>query len=152
PTLSTPGRANASDGAPRPRRSTSTYTCCKQAVVGRPLDSPLAAALGVDDAAGDVAAHLHGVLPRLDGQSGLHPRADRVPDDLVPVHVLDRAHVELALIGPVLRYVGQPELVRAGGGELVPGTAVLVGDGAEVVVDGWAGLLALALLLPEHAP
>ena len=52
----------------------------------------------------------------------------------------------------MLRDVHEPELVRRVGGEHVTRSAVLVDDGAEVVVDGWAGAPALAALLPERAP
>jgi len=100
----------------------------------------------VDDAAGDVAAHRDGVLERLNCQAGLHPRADRVPDDLAAAGVFDGAAVELAFGGLVLRDlrdVDEPELVRGIGGEDVPGPAVLVDDGAEVVVDRRSRLLAV---------
>ncbi len=49
--------------------------------------------------------------------------------------------------------VTDPQLVRRRGVELAPGTALLVSDGAQVVVDRRAGLLAAAAtLLPEHRP
>ena len=51
----------------------------------------------------------------------------------------------------VLGDVGQPQLVRSDRGELVAGPPVLVGDGAQVVVDRRAGFLAVtAPLLPER--
>lgn len=45
----------------------------------------------------------HGVLDRRHRQTRLHPRSDGVADDLVAEHFLDRAHVELALTGVMLR-------------------------------------------------
>ncbi len=48
----------------------------------------------------------------LDGQSGLHPRVDRVGHDPVRPDVFDRAQVELALGGGMLSDVGQPQEVR----------------------------------------
>jgi len=81
-------------------------------------------------AASDITAHRDSVLKRLDGQGELHPRADRVPDDPAAEHVLDRAEIQPALGGPVLRDVGEPQLVRRVCGEDVPGAAVLVDDGA----------------------
>ena len=55
--------------------------------------------------------------------------------------VLDRAQRKLALRGgPELGDVGEPELVRAAGGELVPGPPVLIDNGAQVIVGGKSGL------------
>lgn len=106
----------------------------------------------MDDAAGDIAAHHDSVLEGLDGQPGLHPRVDRVPDDPAGERVLDSAAVELSFTRFVFRDVDEPELVRAVGSEHVPGPAVLVDDCAEVVVDRWSGTAALAALrLPERA-
>lgn len=51
------------------------------------------------------------------------------------------------------RVIGEPKLVRPVCGELVPDPPVLISDGAEVVVDRGARLLAVAsALLSEHAP
>lgn len=57
--------------------------------------------------------------------------------------VLDRAETELAFAGGVLGDVGEPQLVRTGGGEVTAD---------QVVVHRRAGLAALAALLAEHAP
>ena len=62
----------------------------------------------MDDAAGDVTAHLDGVLEGLDGQTRLHPGVDGVPDDPTGERVFDRAGVELAFRGFVLRDVDEP--------------------------------------------
>lgn len=113
----------------------------------------LRSSVAVDDAAGHVTAHQGSVLECSDGQARLHPRVDRVSDDPVAEHVLDRANVELALARFVFRDIGQPELVGGVGNELVPGSPVLVGDGATVVVDRWAGLAAVAApFFPERGP
>jgi hypothetical protein len=48
------------------------------------------------------------LLERIDGNLGLHPISDGVADDPGGPDVLDRADVELALIGAVLRDVGEP--------------------------------------------
>ena len=99
-----------------------------------------------------VAALHDGVLERPHRERRLHALIDRVPHDPVRTDILDRAEVELAFTRFVLRDVHEPELVRRVGGEHVTRSAVLVDDGAEVVVDGWAGAPALAALLPERAP
>ena len=113
----------------------------------------MTASVAVDHAAGDVAAHRDSVLERLNCQPGLHPRVDRVPHDLAGARVFDCAAVELAFSGFVLRDVDEPELVRGIGGEDVPGSAVLVDDRAQVVVDRRSRLLAVtAPLLPERGP
>lgn len=63
-------------------------------------------------ASGDLAPTGDGVSDGVDGEFRGHPIADGVPDDAVREHVLDRAAVQLALGGPVLRDVGEPEPVR----------------------------------------
>ena len=55
-------------------------------------------AVRVQDGAVDVAL-VDRVAGRRDRQGRLHPRVDRVAHDLVRPHVLDRAEVDLALIG-----------------------------------------------------
>jgi len=62
-------------------------------------------------------------------------RESMVAHDLVGVAVLDRTQVELPLTGGVLGDVGEPDLVRRGGGELVPGPAFVVDAREQVVVD-----------------
>ena len=107
----------------------------------------------MDDAAGDVTAHLEGVLEGLDGQAGLHPGIDRVPHDPIGEGVFDRAGVELPFGGLVFGDVHEPELVHSVGGTHLPGAAVLIDNGAEIVMNGRAGLLPVpAPLLPERAP
>jgi len=59
--------------------------------------SKLRSAVAVNHATGDKAAHRDGVLERLDGRPGLHPRVNRVSHHLVREHFVDRAEVELAL-------------------------------------------------------
>jgi hypothetical protein len=86
-------------------------------VLRRPVESALASAVAVDHAAGHIFTAGDGVVERRDGQPGLHPRVDGVAHDPVGVDVLDRAEVELAFTGAVLGDVGQPQLVRATGGE-----------------------------------
>ena len=81
-----------------------------QAGVATTIESALATAVGVHDRP-DRRADGHGVTQRRDGQRRGHPGVDRVADDPVGVHVLDRAEVELALLGGVLGDVGQPHLV-----------------------------------------
>lgn len=104
-------------------------------------------------ATGDITTHHDSILESSDGQARLHPGVDRVPDDLVGEHVLDRAEVQLALRGLMLGDVSEPELIRSLGGELMPYSALLVGDGAKVVMNGGTGLFTvLAPLLPEHGP
>jgi len=57
---------------------------------------------------------------------------------------LDRAQVELALTGGVLGDVGEPDLVRRGGGELVPGPGLVVDTREQIVVDRRPRLAGLA--------
>ncbi len=80
--------------------------------------SELTATIAVHHDSLRVAAVGDGHLECVHGDAGLHPGVDRVADDLVREHVLDRAEVELPLRGPVLGDVGQPQLVRAIGGEV----------------------------------
>src|SRR5699024_10315312 len=76
--------------------------------------------------------------------AGLHPVADGVADNPAGECVLDRAEVELALVGPVLGDVSQPQLVDIVGGEVAFD---------QVVVHGRARALAvLAALLAENGP
>ncbi len=80
--------------------------------------SKLAAPIGVQDAAGNLTAASDGVADGVDGQLRGYPIRDRVTDDAVGEHVLDRAAVELALGGgAVLGDVGQPHPVRCVGAE-----------------------------------
>lgn len=109
--------------------------------------------VAVNHADGDITTHSKGVLERTDSEARLHPGVDRVPNDLVDEHVLDCAEVKLALTRLVLGDVSEPELIRGVRGELVPDPAVLVCDGAEIVVNGRAGVLVvLAPFLPERGP
>ena len=96
----------------------------------------LGPAVGMHDHPGGPASVGHCHLERVDGDPGLHPRVDRVADDPVGEHVLDRAQVDLALAGAVLGDVGQPQRVGALGAELPVD---------QVVVDGRAGFLVAGL-------
>ena len=100
--------------------------------------SKLRSPVGMQHAAGDVATPGDRVAQGVHGDAGLHPRVDRIADDPVGEHVLDRAKVKLAIQRSMLRDVRQPQLVGRGCGE-VPLD--------EVVMDRWAGLRALAPLL-----
>ena len=83
----------------------------------RPIESALAAPVGVQDAAGDLTAAGHGVSDGVDGEFRGHPVRDRVPDDPVGEHVFDRAAVELAFARPVLRDIREPQPVGRVGAE-----------------------------------
>jgi hypothetical protein len=66
--------------------------------------------VAVKDAAGAVTVSAgDGHLDRGDDEAGLHALVDRPPHDPVREHVLDRAEVELALIGGVLGVGVGPE-------------------------------------------
>lgn len=113
--------------------------------------SRLRSCVGVNHTTGNVTAAGDGVVEGGDGEAGLHPTVDGVAHDPVGVHVLERAQVQLALTSPVLGDVTDPQLVRVLCGELVPGPALLISDGAQVVVDRRTRLLAVAAaLLPER--
>jgi len=61
-----------------------------------------------------------------------HPGVDRVPEDLVPEHVPDRAE---RAFPPPFGDVGEPGLARTLGGELAPDQTVLVDDSAELLMN-----------------
>jgi len=63
-------------------------------------------------ASGDVASPLHGADQGVHCDLGGHAVADRVPDDPVGEHVLDRTEVELAFARGVLGDVPEPQPVR----------------------------------------
>src|SRR5699024_12200262 len=67
--------------------------------------------------------------------------ADRVTDDSRRAGVLDCAQVQLSFIGVVLGYVGEPQLIRAIGSELVAGSSVGVDNHAQGGMDGAPGRL-----------
>src|SRR5699024_4364994 len=70
--------------------------------------------------------------------------AHRVADDAAGEHVLDRAQIQLSLLGAVLGDVGQPQLVDGVGREFALD---------QVVVDRRPGTFAvLPALLAEHRP
>ena len=79
-----------------------------------------------------------------DSQTGFHPIADRVADDPVRVHVLDRTQVELAFLGSVFGDIGEPQSVWSIRGE----------DAAdEIIVHRRPGAALLrATFLAEHTP
>jgi len=85
--------------------------------------------------ASDIVACRNGILERTNGETRLHPGVDRVPEDLVPEHVPDRAERELSLHRSVFGDVGEPGLARTVGGELVPDQTVLVDDSAELLMN-----------------
>ena len=74
-----------------------------------------------------------------DGEVGGHPVGDGIAHDPVGEHVLDRAAIQLALTGPMLGDVGEPELVGRRGGE---------DPLHQIVVHRGAGLAALAAPAP----
>lgn len=69
-----------------------------------------------------------------------------MPDDPVGEDVLDRAEVKLAFPGPVFGDVGQPDLVRGRGGEVMAGPSLFVQNLEEIVVNRRARPAGLALL------
>ena len=96
------------------------------------------------DASGGITASRHRVVQGVHRETGFHSVRDRVADDPAGEHVFDGAEVELALVGPVLGDVGQPQFVDVIGGEVPL---------HEIVVNRRAGALpVLAALLTEHRP
>lgn len=87
-------------------------------VLRPPVESALAAPVGVDHGPGLRAAppdrHLQGV----DDQFGAHVVRDRPAHDFAGEHVEHRGAVDLACPGGVLGDVGALQQVRAGGDEL----------------------------------
>ena len=84
----------------------------------------------MNDHPGRVPASPHGVFEGVHGQRCAHAVADRVPHDPAGEDVFDRAQVQFPLVRSMLGDVGEPQPVRALGGELTL---------HEVVVDGRAG-------------
>lgn len=84
-----------------------------------------------------------GVPKRRDGQVRGRPRIDRVPHDPVRVNVFDGAKVELALVGPVLGDVSQPQLFKLRRREIAE---------HEIVVNGRASIPVQAPLLRMRGP
>jgi hypothetical protein len=113
-------------------------------VLRQPVESGLAAPVGVKDATGNVTAAGDSHLERGDHQAGFHAAVDGPADDPVRVRVFDSAAVELAFAGAVLGYVREPQLVRGVRGE-VAAHQVVMGRGARL------GPLAGARLA-EHRP
>lgn len=96
------------------------------------------------DATGSVATPEYRIVQGIHRETRLHPIADRVPHDTAVKHVLDRAEIEPALVGPVLGDVDGPQFVDVISGEVAPD---------QVVVDRRAGPFpVLAPLLSEDGP
>src|SRR5699024_12691899 len=74
------------------------------------------------------------------GQARLHPGVDRIADDPTRAGVLERAQVDLALIGAMLGDIHQPLGVEGLGGEVTF---------EQVITDRRAGSLAV-LCPPAH--
>lgn len=87
-------------------------------VLRRPVESALTAAIRVHYYTLRVTALHERILERPHRKRRFHTFVDGIPDDLVRADVFDRAHVELALTGPVLCNIGQPLLVEVLGSEI----------------------------------
>ncbi len=72
----------------------------------------------MNDDPGRVTAPVYRVLECVHCQLGLHPVADGVPHDPPREHVLHTAQAQFAFSGPVLRDIGQPQLVGHVRGEV----------------------------------
>ena len=98
----------------------------------------------MDNATGHVTAPRGRIDQCVHREAGLHPGIHGVAHDPPAERVLDRAEIELSLISPVFRDVGEAELV-----EVIRGEVSL----HEVLVNGRAGALAvLPWFLPEDRP
>src|SRR5699024_5570171 len=78
----------------------------------------LAPAVRVHDASSSAWTTTYRVVQGVHREARLHPVADGVTDDPAGEHVLDRAEVELPLLGPVLGDVRQPQFVDVISGEV----------------------------------
>src|SRR5699024_2132998 len=135
-----PGRS--STGSLQLRCSPSSYSHSSKRVLHPPIESTLAPAVRVHDAGGHVTTPGRGVVQGVHRDTRLHPVADGVADDPTGEHVLDRAEVELALVGPVLGDIRQPQLI-----DVIRGEVPL----DQVIVHGRSRALPIfAALLPEH--
>ena len=67
---------------------------------------------------------------RVNGQARLHPGVDRVADDLVREHVLDRTQIQFSLTSSVFGDIGQPQLVWSIIGELAFDEVIMHGAGS----------------------
>jgi hypothetical protein len=112
-------------------------------VVDEGVRAELAAAVGVHGAPGDrrgSAAASDSAGQGGNGESGGHPVVHRVAHDPPGAGVLDRAEVELALLGGVLGDVGQPQLVGAGCGELAAHEVVVHRRARPAPLTAFAGM------------
>src|SRR5699024_9559893 len=105
----TPDQHATADEAPPAHRWSScssppspSLTTSALKVLRRPVETALAPAVRVHDASGGIATTRYCVVQGVHRETCLHPVADRVAHDPAGEHVLDRAEVELPLIGPVL--------------------------------------------------
>mgnify|MGYP000860243511 CR=1 FL=1 len=106
------------------RRDPSTRSGPNASVPRRAAASGPATAVRVDSGAIHrrwSAAAVNCTRQRVGRDLGLHPRVDRVAHDPCREHILDRAEVELAVVGVVLGDVGGPQVVGRVRGEVVVG-------------------------------
>ena len=80
--------------------------------------SKLRSAVGMEHAAGAVTTPGDGVVQCVDCDRGFHPRVDRITDDTVGEHVLDRTNVQFAFKCSMLGDVRQPQFVSPSRGEV----------------------------------
>ena len=115
--------ANASAGAPQPRHSTITYTCCKQVVLRRPVESADRPGIGVMRESGEAGGAFAPPSPErhleaVQHQRGRHARRGPPAEDATGVRVEHERDVHPPRPRPHVGEVRDPELVRAEPGEV----------------------------------
>lgn len=81
----------------------------------------LAAAIGMQDASGELTAFGAGVAHGINGELRSHPIRDGIADDPLREHALDRAAAKVCFVRPMLRDVSERETVRRIGAEHTTG-------------------------------
>src|SRR5271169_1367497 len=113
-----PGDLNLSRNARSERRLPAIATFLP-VVLRRPLESALAATVGMMDQPCSWAAHDEGFAERLESQVPVQPVAGRPTDNPTCEQVDDDCQIEPSLAGPDIGNVGAPFLVRPRCGEVL---------------------------------
>ena len=116
---STVDPARPSAGRPPPRPSTNTYTLSNKAVLRRPLEPGLAAAVGVEHHTPDLAATgSDRFAQRISDERGLHMRCHRDTSNSAGCQVQDERQVEESLTGSNVGDVANPGFIRPSSAEV----------------------------------
>ena len=118
---STVDPAKPSAGRPPPRPSTNTYTPSNKALLRRPLEPGLTAAVGVEHHTPHLAAPgSDRFAQRVSDERGLEVWCHGDTNNSAGRQVQDEGQVEEPLTGPDVGYVAHPGFIRCRSGELTP--------------------------------